>query len=189
MYSVLKDIIFDKAQLKNFYVSPHNGKNCFSIKETSPSAKCKKIDLVGFESENTTFAFELDSKQAKCGRIAKISPYFENKKGLDKGNDGIIFTTLKGKKYVFICELKDGGKGHIAQFKSTSCFVDYLKSILKRFYNVDVSNLIFKYIVFSKYGTVQKDTRGNYMSKTQSGFEVYNMKCCDKAEYYIESFI
>lgn len=67
--------------------------------------------------------------------------------------------------------------------------MDYLKSILKRFYNINVDNLIFKYIVFSKHGSVQKDTRGNYMSKNQSGFEVYNMKCCSEAEYYIESFM
>jgi len=189
MYDILRDIINNKAHLNNFHVSKHNNKNCLFIKENDPDAKCKYVDLVGFESSSTTFAFELDSKAIKCGHNTKLSPYFEDKKGLDKGNDGIIFTTIKDKNYVFICELKDSSKGHIAQFKSTSCFIDYLKSILKRFYKINTDDLIFKYIVFSKYGTTTKNTKGNYLSRNQEGFDVFNMKCCAKVEYYIKSFI
>lgn len=189
MYDILKDIVNKKAHLNNFHMSGHNNKNCFSIKESGLDAKCKHVNLVGFESINTTFAFELDSKNIKCGQNTKISPYFEDKKGLDKGNDGIIFTTINNKKYVFVCELKDNAKGHIAQFRSTSCFIDYLKSILKRFHNIDTNDLSFKYIVFSKHGTTTKNTNGSYISRNQDGFEVFNMKCCDKVEYYIESFL
>lgn len=185
MYKILKDIIYKKAHINTFHISTRHNKNCFTIKETALNAECKEINLIGLESSSTTFGFELDTKGIK-----KISPYFENKKGLDKGNDGIIFTTIKGKRYVFICELKDGAKGHIAQFKSTSCFVDYLKSILKRFYGTDTSDLIFKYIVFSKHGSNIQDVKGNYICrKNISGFDVYNMKCCNKVEYYIERFI
>lgn len=184
MYEILKDIIFDKAHINTFHLSRTHNKNCFVIKESSRDAKCQEINLIGFENQATTFGFELD-----INGIKKISQYFANGKGLDKGNDGIIFTRLKDRNYVFICELKDGAKGHIAQFKSTSCFVDYLKSILKRFYGIDTSDLIFKYIVFSKYGNNTKDSKGNYIYRNIDGFDVYNMKCCNKVEYYIESFI
>lgn len=185
MYGTLRDIIYTKSHINTFHLSKTHSKNCLVIKETDQDAKCKEVVLIGFENKLTTFGFELDTKGIK-----KISPYFENKKGLDKGNDGIIFTTINNKKYVFICELKDGAKGHIAQFKSTSCFVDYLKSILKRFYGTDTSDLIFKYIVFSKFGNNTQDVKGNYICrKNISGFDVYNMKCCNKAEYYIERFI
>ncbi|MFZ2890473.1 MAG: hypothetical protein WA010_08360 [Sulfuricurvum sp.] len=180
----MKDIIYNKAHLSGVYLSPHNSKNCFILKENSPNAKCKEVNLVGFESADATFGFKLDMKGT-----TKISPYFENKKGLDKGNDGIVFTTIANKRYVFICELKDGGRGHIAQFKSTSCFIDYLKSILKQFHHIDTSDLIFKYIVFSKDGRVSQNTSGRYISRNIDGLDVFNMQCCSKAEYYIESFI
>lgn len=116
MYDVLKDIIHKDAQLKNYNSSNNN----FFIKESEENAKCKKITLCNFESEAITMGFKLDSKSKsiKCGRLHKISPYFADGKNLDKGNDGIIFTTLDNKQYVFICELKDGGKGYMEQFKN-----------------------------------------------------------------------
>ena len=184
MYEKLKDIIYKKSQINTFHLSRTYNKNCFILKETSKDAKCQEITLIGFENISTTFGFELDTVGIK-----KISQYFENGKGLDKGNDGIIFTKLKDKNYVFICELKDSAKGHISQFRSTSSFVDYLKSILKRFYEIETNDLIFKYIVFSKYGKNTKNSKGKYISRNIEGFDVYNMKCCDKVEYYIESFI
>lgn len=184
MYDQLKNIIYDKAHLKHY----DSNIDSFYIKESDKLAKCKRIELLNFESEDTTFGFELDCKKIKCRGIHKISSYFENNKGLDKGNDAIIFTTLKDKHYVFICELKDGGKGFISQFKSSSCFVDYLKSILKRFKNINTNDLIFKYIVFSMNGSLKTTTQGKYISSIQEGFDVYHVDC-SKKKYYIESFI
>ena len=184
MYTILKDIIYDKAQLKHY----NSSENSFYIKENDPLAKCKRIELLNFESEETTFGFELDSKKVKCRGVHKISPYFENKKGLDKGNDAIIFTTLKGKYYIFICELKDGAKGYISQFKSSSCFVDYLRSILKQYHDIDTKNIIYKYIVFSKQAPTTRTTNGKFSATTQEGFEVYHVNCT-RGKYYIESFI
>ena len=179
MYEILKDIIYDKAQLKNY----NSSKNSFYIKENDKLAKCKKIELLKFESENTTFGFELDTKGIK-----KVSQYFENNKGLDKGNDAIIFTTLNSKQYIFICELKDGGKGYLSQFKSSSCFIDYLKSILKNFYNKNLDNTIIKYIVFSKHAQQMNVTKGKYITTNISGFDIYHVNC-KSGKYYIESFI
>lgn len=185
MYEILKDIIYTKAQLNQY----NSSRNSFYIKENDSSAKCKKVDLLKFESKDTTFAFELDSKKTKCGTAQKISPFFENKRGLDKGNDAIIFTKIKDNDYIFICELKDGGKpkDYMAQFKSSKCFVDYLKSILKTLYSVNIDSVLVKYIVFSKIAKKTTTTNGKYISTLQDGLEIYHVHCDKK--YYIESFI
>ena len=184
MYDILKDIIFEKAQLKHY----NSSENSFYIKENDSLAKCRRIELLNFESEETTFGFELDSKKVRCRGSHKISPYFENKKGLDEGNDAIIFTTLKNQNYIFICELKDGGKGYISQFKSSCCFVDYIRSILKQYHNIDTKDIIYKYIVFSKQATNTRTTNGKFSATTQKGFEIYHINCT-KGKYHIESFI
>lgn len=183
MYDILKDIIFDEAQLKHY----DSSKNSFYIKENS-EALCKRIDLMCFESEETTFGFELDNKNIKYKGIHKVSPYFMNGKGFDKGNDGIIFTTIKDKHYVFICELKDGGKGFISQFKSSSCFVDYLKAILKRYYEINIDSICMKYIVFSNKGSLVQTTKGKFISNKKEKMDIYHVNCSRK-KYYIESFI
>jgi len=183
MYDILKDIIFDKAQLKHY----NSSNNSFYIKENS-QAQCKRIDLLKFESESTTFGFELDCKYIKYKGIHKISPYLENGKGFDKGNDGIIFTTIKEKKYVFICELKDGAKGFISQFKSSRVFVEYIKSILKIYYGENIDNITMKYIVFSQKGNLFKTTNGKFVTKQQDGVDFYHLPC-SQSKYYITSFI
>ncbi len=184
MYNILKNIIYDKAQLKHY----NSSKNSFYIKETDKLAKCKRIELLKFESEDITFGFELDSKHVKCAGSHKLSPYFENNKGLDKGNDAVIFTTIKEQKYIFICELKDGATGYISQFKSSSCFVEYLKSILNTFHNIKVDDFIVKYIVFSTKATAVNPTYGKYISSHQNGFDVFHVNC-NRHLYFIESFI
>lgn len=186
MYSQLKTFIYEKAHLKNF----NSGDNSFYIKENDINAECKRIDLLKFESEESFFAFALDSDKVKCGTSQKISPFFTNKKGLDKGNDALIFTKIKGKEYIFICELKDGGKARdfIPQLKSSICFVDYLKSILKNFYNIQTNNLIIKYIVFSQVAQQLDTTDGKFISTMIHGFDVYHVNCSIK-NYYIQSFI
>lgn len=186
MYDKLKDCIYCEAHLNNF----NSSINSFHIKEYSKSAKCRRIDLLKFESEMSFFAFALDSDKVKCGTSQKISPFFTNKKGLDKGNDALIFTKIKEKDYIFICELKDGGKPRdfIPQFKSSICFVDYLKSILKNFYGIKTDNLIIKYIVFSTIANQLDTTDGKFISTSIHGFDVYHVNCEIK-NYYIESFI
>jgi len=186
MYDKLKDFIYNKAHLNNF----NSSNNSFYIKEIDPSAKCRRVDLLKFESEDNFFAFALDSDKAKCGASQKISPFFTNKKGLDKGNDALIFTKIKGDDYIFICELKDGGKAKdfIPQFKSSACFVDYIKSILKNFYDIQSNNLIVKYIVFSNVASQLDTTDGKFISTPIKGFDVFHVNCEIK-NYYIKSFI
>jgi len=186
MYDRLKDFIYSESHLNNF----NSSNNSFYIREDDKSAKCKRIDLLKFESEVSFFAFALDSKKTKCGTSQKLSPFFTNKKGLDRGNDALIFTKIEGSDYIFICELKDGGKAKdfIPQFKSSTCFVDYIKSILKNFYGIQSSNLIVKYIVFSNIASQLDTTDGKFIFTTIQGFDVYHVNCEIK-NYYIKSFI
>lgn len=183
MYNILKEIIYDKAQLKNY----NSKENSFYIKETA-QVECKRIDLLHFESEDSTFGFELDSKKIRCKGIHKISPYFENGKGFDKGNDGIILTTIKNQQYIFICELKDGAQGFISQFKSSWVFIDYLKSILKVYYDIEMNNSNIKFIVFSKKGSLNTNVKGKFNLTKQNGIDFYHLPCSRKY-YYITSFI
>ncbi|MEV9527372.1 hypothetical protein AB0W38_02080 [Aliarcobacter butzleri] len=189
MYGKLKYIIKKEAILKNY----NSSINSFCIKENDKLAKCKKVELVGFENESTTFCFELDSKDKniKCGKYHKLSPYFNDGIDLDKGNDAIIFTRIENIDYIFISELKDDSKSSeiIKQLKSSTCFVEYLKSILKNIYDIEnVDKIIIRYLVFSMSGNNLRPTgmtRRKAINK--SGLSIYFSNCCER--HNIKSFI
>ncbi|MEA2028501.1 MAG: hypothetical protein U9N49_05950 [Campylobacterota bacterium] len=188
MYDTLREILKEEAVLKHY----NSEQNSFYIKESDTLAKCKKIEFLGFEHEDTTFGFELDckDKSVKCGNLQKLSPYFKDGKHLDKGNDAIIFATIENKDYLFICELKDdsGSSKLDKQFKSSSAFVDYLKSILDNFYNINISKIKPIYIVFSKHGNNLRPTGGSRSSTIDyRGLDVYFQNCREKV--HIKSFI
>ena len=179
IYKVLSTIIWNKAHLNNYISS----KKQFYITERDKSAKCKKVYLCNLD-EKKLFAFKLDIKNKK-----KISNYFENGMNLDKGNDAIIFTEIDNQKYIFICELKDGGKNFINQFKSSKSFVEYLLAILRNFYNIKIELKDFKiiFILFSK-GVNMSTTKGKYIPIKKDNLLIYKVPCT-KSYFYIQSFI
>lgn len=186
MYDILKEIIKNEAILEHY----NSAENSFFIKETDPSAKCTKIVLDGFDDINTTIGFELDCKKIKCGTYHKLSPYFNDGKNLDKGNDAIIFSKINLQNYIFICELKDDSASSKLdkQLKSSTCFVDYLKSILNNFHGINIKALSPIYLVFSKHGNNLRPT-GVSRSKTMNfkGLDVFFLDCSAKKN--IKSFI
>jgi len=187
MIEELKDILKSEAILSHY----NSSKNTFFIKETDPSAKCKRVEFVGFDNEDKTIGFELDCKHRniKCNSNHKLSPYFNNGKDLDKGNDAIIFTEIDSKNYIFICELKDDSSNSKIdkQLKSSTCFVDYLKSILKNFYEVDLKNINPIYLVFSQHGNNLRPTgESRTQPITKGGLEVFFLNC--RAKVNIRSF-
>lgn len=189
MYDLLKKIIKNDAILKHYC----SKENSFYIKETDSLAKCKRVELLGFESESTTFCFELDSKKPgiKCNRLHKLSPYFNDGIDLDKGNDAIICTQIKNKDYIFISELKDDSKSSeiIKQLKSSTCFVEYLKSILKNIYDINnTEKIIIKYLVFSVHGNNLRPTGATRRKPVEKdGLLIYFTNCSIK--HNINSFI
>ena len=179
MIGYLKQIIYKNAILNNFIDSD----NSFYIKEDDKLAKCKRINLKGFKKESL-FAFRLDVKNIK-----KISNYLSNKEGFDKGNDAIIFNQLDSQNYIFICELKDSGKGYLTQFKSSISFVEYILSILKNFYGINVALKDFNivYIVFANKDEM-RTTKGKIIPTRQDGFEIYKLDC-RKKNFYVQSLL
>lgn len=187
MYAVLSKIIKDEAVLKHY----DSSENSFYLKEDDKLAKCKRIVLAHFESETTTFGFELDCKKIKCERLHKLSPYFQDGKDLDRGNDGIIFTTLENKIYIFIVEMKDDSNSRdiVKQFKSSTCFVDYIKSILKNIYQKNIDNCEIKYLVFSKHGNNLKGTKSTIKKPLEKdGLLIFHENCA-QAKHSIKNFI
>lgn len=187
MYEVLKEIIKTEAILKNY----NSSKNSFYITENDKLAKCKRVDLLGFEDENTTVCFELDCKKIRYQSKHKLSPYFNDGIDLDKGNDAIIFTRIEGVDYIFISELKDDSKSSeiIKQLKSSTCFIDYLRSILKNIYNIkNTEQIVIKYLVFSMSGNNLRPTGATRRKAIEKdGLSIYFSNCCDN--HNIKSFI
>ena len=145
---------------------------------------------MGFENENTTFIFQLDCKKIRCQQKHKLSPYFNDGIDLDKGNDAIVFTRIEGIDYIFISELKDDSRSSeiIKQLKSSTCFIDYLKSILKNIYSLNIDKIEIKYLVFSMSGNNLRPTgttRRRVIEK--DGLFIYFSNCCEK--HNIKSFI
>ncbi len=127
----LKDIINDNA-----HIQLDDSSRKLTIKESDKVASLKQVALSGVAT-NTTFAWKLDWK-------SKLSPYFEDGKDLDKGCDAIVVTKIKSQWYIFIVELKSRAKRNGArickQFKSSLCFVEYIKAILRTIYKDNTLN-------------------------------------------------
>lgn len=187
MYSALQNTIKEVSVLKHY----NSSENSFYIKEDDRLAKCKRVTLMHFEAESTTFGFELDCKKIKCERLHKLSPYFQDGKDLDKGNDAIIFTTIESKNYIFVVELKDDSNSReiIKQFKSTTCFIDYLKSILKNIYKIKLDDINIKYLVFSTHGNNLKLTKTTKLKPIEKDdLSIFHLNC-EQAKISIRSFI
>ncbi|MBT9543936.1 MAG: hypothetical protein IV090_00960 [Candidatus Sericytochromatia bacterium] len=113
------------------------------IKEENPSSTIEWVQLEGFDGP--VLAFKMDSAEGK------ISPLLnESCKDIHKGCDAVIFARLKGKNFVFICELKSGSpKGFTQQFQSTEAFLDYLNALLSRFSAFSLCDFQRERILFS----------------------------------------
>jgi hypothetical protein len=79
------------------------------ITEERSQASLKKVTLFGFD--DNTFAFRLDAKdKSDIRKTIRISEYLNpnSTKDINKGCDGIIFTCIRDKGYVLVCEMKSG---------------------------------------------------------------------------------
>ncbi len=189
MYNALKEIIKDEAILSNRF---NVGDKSFYIKEDDPSAKCRRVTLTNFDSESTTFGFELDCKHRniKCKNMQKKSPYLKDGKGYDSGNDAVIFANLNGNDYIFIIDLKDNSNNRdkLKQLKSSTCFVDYLKSILKIFHQKNIDRIKPIYIIFSEHGNNLRATGGKKTPSQVGDFYVYH-EPCKQSHFSIKRYI
>lgn len=167
---MLKDIINPHVYLK---IEPEKKGAKVILEE--PDAKLKKVTIIGFEYEKT-FAFKLDAKEKSVNnKTIRISEYLNPnaQKDINRGCDGIIFTYIKSRGYIFICEMKSGvpkREDYIQQFRNSSLFIEFMGIILGEFYGLALKNFDTKYILFDK--------KKNY-GQTQT-----NMKITPKIESY-----
>ena len=147
--SKLKDIINPQV-----YLAIEQDKKWGKVILEEPRAKLKKVTIIGFEYEKT-FAFKLDAKEKfDPNRTIRISEYLNpHTENINKGCDGIIFTYLAGKGYVFICEMKSEVPqkiDYIQQFRNSSVFINFMNAILHEFYRINIETFPVKYILFDK---------------------------------------
>jgi len=125
-----------------------NGHGTIILAENAREAKLKQIILRGFDTHQT-FAFKLDVAGKRISEY--LNPSAEK---INKGCDGIIFTSIKNQWYVFICELKSGKPNetkYLLQFRNSYIFVKFLSAILEEFYSINlIENCSIKYILFDK---------------------------------------
>ncbi len=143
------------------------------LKETHPDAKLKKIDIKGLDSYNT-LAFKLDV------RGKRISEYLNpSTPEINKACDGIIFTSIEDKWYIFICEMKSDKPKYtevIAKYKNTKLFVHFILSLLEEYYDYPQKPEI-KYVLFdTKKGSNKTPTKVKKLEANKiDGYNIYQV--------------
>jgi len=140
VYEKLRQIINEEV------IIPFNKeKRNVIIKETSPGAKLKKVILEGFTNEDKFMAFKLDHKNLRLSQYLS-----QSEKKINKGCDAVIAAEINGNGYIFFCELKsDSPKGYEGQFLSSHAFVDYIDSLIGKFYELSLEKFKKIYVLFT----------------------------------------
>jgi hypothetical protein len=148
---------------------------------TEQRANLKKVTIYGFDHEKT-YAFKLDAKdELKIDKTIRISEYLNPnaKQAINRGSDGIIFTYLNGRGYVFICEMKSGisqKKDYIQQFRNSSVFVKFINNLLTEFYEMNIDHFLMRYILFDKkknYGRTESHRKVIPKKESYQGKDLY----------------
>jgi len=129
------------------YNKPREGR--ITLKETDPEAGLTEVNLIGFDPTQT-YAFKLDV-QGK-----RISQYLNpSEPKIHTACDGIIFSIIGEKFYVFFCEMKSKNpklQDCIIKYRNSTLFIKYIFSIIQDFYPVpsefSFDEIKYKYILF-----------------------------------------
>jgi hypothetical protein len=125
-----------------------------TVPETDPGAKLKKVILEGFANEVKFMAFKLGSPKLRMSQYLSKS-----QKKINKGCDAVIAAEISGNKYIFFCELKsDSPKGYKDQFLSSHAFVDYIDSLIRKFYELSLGKFKKIYVLFTSKKKLPKTT-------------------------------
>jgi len=126
-------------------------------------------------------AFKLDTKEeSDIDKTIRISEYLNPnaKQPINRGCDGIIFTYINGRGYVFICEMKSGishKKDYIQQFRNSYVFIKFINYILDEFYDMKI-NFLMRYILFDKkknYGRTESNRKILPKKESYQGKDLY----------------
>ncbi|MGD2090870.1 MAG: hypothetical protein PVH61_32150 [Candidatus Aminicenantes bacterium] len=118
-----------------------------TVKENDPGASLKKVVLEGFTNEDKFMAFKLGSPKLRMSQYLN-----QSQEKINKGCDAVIATEINGNSYIFFCELKSDSpkpKKYEDQFLSSHAFVDYIDSLIKKFYKLSLGKFKKIYVLFT----------------------------------------
>ena len=131
------------------------GINYAKLRERSPGAKLKKVNIHGVP--DGSIIIKLDGYDQPV-------TLFKNDKGQRQRCDYVLFTMVNGRGFALFIELKSAKvkkTEFIRQFKGAECVIDYCDSALKRFHNHDqlLNTFSKRFIVFYKPRVAKQRTR------------------------------
>jgi len=108
-----------------------------AVRLREPKSPMKEV-VVKVENPDRTLVLRIDK--------AKVNGLFQRGRGQLKRCDYVIFTEIGGQRYLVFAEMKnkeDDGEEIVRQFKGAECLLDYVDSVLRRFY--EESSLLREY--------------------------------------------
>jgi hypothetical protein len=144
LISVLDEIIDPK-----FKCSPESGS--YKLKELKTPQY--PVTIIKTDGKIACYTFDVEGQD--------IFPFFQNKEGLKKVCDYILFYIHEDKTYIFLCELKSKQqnveKAAMKQLKAAKIFVEFLVATARRYkrekFPVTYRALIFSLSNFPKLST------------------------------------
>jgi|Deesub1362A_J573_1020465.scaffolds.fasta_scaffold01209_6 hypothetical protein len=128
-----------------------------AVRLREPNSPLKEV-VVQVENLERTLALRIDK--------AKINGLFQKGRGQLKRCDYVIFTEVEGQKYIIFIEMKHKDSNDeeiVQQFLGAECLVEYVDSILTRFYDYKKNSLLNQYeerfVLFYKISIHKKTTR------------------------------
>ncbi len=144
------DKILELGQVRVPYDSFHGR---LFLSEKDKNSEIRKVEITGFDSK--CLAFRLDGLKKPYQThlyLKKSAP------DIHKGCDGVLIFRFNGKGYILVCELKSRYVRRFEnQFHSSSAFVDYLSSLVKRFGNGDMSGFKRRSVLFTTRAFANKN--------------------------------
>ncbi len=112
--------------------------------ENLKASNLRSVTIKGIEE--FYFALKLDREKHKF-----LGTLFNEVSNIRKACDAVIFCRIKDKKYIFLVELKSEDADHIPEkIKSTKAFLDYLNSIVSKYYQIDLHEFTRISILFDR---------------------------------------
>ncbi|MBW2084103.1 MAG: hypothetical protein JRI39_13785 [Deltaproteobacteria bacterium] len=142
------------------------------VRLCEPASPLKEIK-VHVECPDRTLALRIDK--------AKVNGLFRKGRGQLRRCDCVIFTEVQEQKYLVFIEMKhknNGSEGIVQQFKGAECLVDYIASVLDRFYKEKYVFNEYKkrFVLFYKASIPKKTTRLKKQQKENDVPERYLRK-------------
>ncbi len=156
---VLKDLIVEETHI----VFDEQNKIITLFEEDLKASALRSVTIKGIEK--CYFALKLDHNKYKF-----LGTIFEKEvKNIGKACDAVIFCRIKDRNYIFLIELKSKEADYVPEkIKSTKAFLDYLSSLLSKYYKLDLAEFTQISILFDrkpnkgKPNLVEKDEEKYY---------------------------